>query len=73
MTDENDDRYREEGEWTNPITHRHMLTDKIIELRYALKCAMARLEAARSMGADVLDARFVEQVEQALEWGGDEE
>lgn len=68
MTDENDDFYKEEGEWRNPITHRSMLTGKIIELRYALKCAMARLEAARSMGADMLDARFTEIVDKALEW-----
>ena len=68
MTDENDDRYREEGEWTNPITHRHILMDKIIELRYALNLAMARLEAAKTMGADMMDARFQEIVDKALEW-----
>lgn len=68
MTDENDDFYKEEGEWRNPITHRHILTDKIIELRYALNLAMARLEAAKTMGVDVMDARFTAIVDKALEW-----
>ena len=72
MLDENDDRYKEEGSWTNPITHRHILTDKIIELRYALNLAMARLEAAKVMGADMMDARFQKIVDKALEWDDEE-
>lgn len=68
MTDENDDFYKEEGEWRNPITHRHILTDKIIELRYALNLAMARLEAAKAMGVDMISAQFQEIVDKALEW-----
>ena len=73
MLDENDDYYREEGAWMHRTTHIHMLNEKIIELRHALRCAIIRLDAAKKQGIDLEDDEFSAMVAHALSMEADDD